>query len=122
MTGGEARMGAGMEERPDATFEALWKRVLDDWDDDRPHAALLEHAVRTAMLPELAGRYRALSADAKRGERAKKKMEAVVIAATHMLVSQKTPRTVGTHWALMAGALLLFAVMAAMLARALSSR
>ena len=75
----------------DAVFEALWKRVLDAWDDDRAHAALLEHAVRAQALPELAGRYRALADDPAKGPLAKKKLDAIVVAATNLLFSTKTP-------------------------------
>jgi hypothetical protein len=76
----------------DPVLEALWKRVLDSWDDDRPHAALLEHGVRAQALPEIAGRYRALASDAARGARAKAKLDGVVLAATQMLLSTKTPK------------------------------
>src|SRR5262249_7204662 len=30
----------------DAIFEALWKRTLEAWDDDKPHNAILDHALR----------------------------------------------------------------------------
>jgi hypothetical protein len=76
----------------DPVLDALWTRVLDAWDDDRPHAALLEHAVRAQCLPEVAGRYRELTSDAVRGTRAKAKLEGVVVAATQMLLSAKTPK------------------------------
>jgi hypothetical protein len=80
------------DDAADSVLDALWKRVLDSWDDDRPHAALLEHAVRAQVLPEIAGRYRALTADAARGARAKAKLDGVVLAATQMLLSTKTPK------------------------------
>lgn len=80
------------DEPNDAVLEALWKRVLEAWDDDRTHAALIDHAVRTQRLPEVAGHYRALSEDPERGAVARKKLDAVVLAATHMLLAMKTPR------------------------------
>jgi hypothetical protein len=80
------------DEPKDAVLEALWKRVLEAWDDDRTHAALIDHAVRTQRLPEVAGHYRALSEDPERGAVARKKLDAVVLAATHMLLAMKTPR------------------------------
>jgi hypothetical protein len=80
------------DDAPDPVLDALWKRVLDAWDDDRPHAALLEHALRAQALPVVAGRYRGLTADAVRGTRAKEKLDAVVVAATQMLLSTKTPK------------------------------
>jgi hypothetical protein len=80
------------DEPSDPVLDALWKRVLEAWDDDKPHAALIEHAVRTQALPEVAGRYRALADDPEKGARAKKKVDAVVAAATQMLMSMKTPK------------------------------
>jgi hypothetical protein len=79
------------EEGGEELFEVLWKRVLEAWDDDKPHAAILEFALRTERLPDLAGRYRALEADAEKSERAKKKLAGIVVAATQMLAAMKTP-------------------------------
>ncbi len=76
----------------DAVLDALWARVLQAWDDDRTHAAALEHAVRAQVLPQLAGRYRALVEDPERGTFAKKRLDAIVVAATQMLMSMKTPK------------------------------
>ena len=76
----------------DPVLEELWKRVLENWDDDKKHGALLEHAVRTHALPEIAGRYRLLLGDPARAALAQKKITAIVTAATEMLVSMRTPR------------------------------
>jgi hypothetical protein len=76
----------------DAVLEALWKRVLEAWDDDKTHAALLDHALREQRLPDIAGRYRALVDDAEKGAVARKKLDAIVGAATQMLLSMKTPK------------------------------
>jgi hypothetical protein len=81
-----------VSEPADPTIEALWKRALEAWDDDRPHAALLEHAARAQVLPEIAGRYRALADDPERSARAKKQLDAIVARATQMLFSTKTPK------------------------------
>ena len=80
------------EEQKDPVLEALWKRVLEAWDDDKTHAALLDHAMRSQALPEIAGRYRALSEDPEKGALAKKKLDGIVMAATQMLMSMKTPK------------------------------
>jgi hypothetical protein len=92
-------MGAETRERPaqradsaDPGLEALWQRVLDTWDDDKTHAAALEYALRTEQLPVIAGRYRALKDDPEKGERAKRRLDAIVIAATQLMMSMKTPR------------------------------
>ena len=76
----------------DAILEALWDRALRAWDDEKIHSALLDHAVRSSALPEIAGRYRALLEDPDRGAVAKKRIDAIVVAASSMLLSTKTPR------------------------------
>jgi hypothetical protein len=75
----------------DPVFEALWKRVLETWSDDKAHNALLEHAIRAEQLPVAAGRYRALKDDSEKGERARKRLDAIVIAATQMMMAMKSP-------------------------------
>jgi hypothetical protein len=80
------------DEPTDPVLEALWKRVVEAWDDDKPHAAVLEHALREQQLPELAGRYRTLVDDPEKGALAKKKLDGIVLAATQMLMSMKTPK------------------------------
>lgn len=77
--------------REDPILEALWSRALESWEDDRLHASLLEHATGTGALPEIAGRYRALVEDATKGPLARKRVDAVVSAATALLFSTKTP-------------------------------
>lgn len=94
----------------DAIFEALWKRALEAWDDDKPHAALLEHALKSEKLPDLAGRYRALKDDPEKGARAQKKIDGLVIAATQMLMATKTPPRTKTPWQWSAAAALTFAI------------
>ncbi len=76
----------------DPVLEALWARVLEAWDDDKAHTALLEHAMRAEALPEIAGRYRALTGSADKGEAARKRLDAIVVAATNMLLAMKTPK------------------------------
>ena len=80
------------DDKPDALLDALWSRVLEAWDEDKPHHALLEYAIAQQKLPELAGRYRAIKeSDAERSARAQKKLDGIVIAATHLLMAMKTP-------------------------------
>ena len=80
------------ESTKDPVLDALWDRVLGAWDDDKPHAALLEHALRSQGLPEIAGRYRSLVDDPQRGPAAKKKLELIVLTATQSLMAMKTPK------------------------------
>ena len=77
----------------DPVFEALWTRILEAWDDDKAHAAMLDHALREQRLPDLAGRYRALVDDADKGELAKKKLALIVLAATNLLYAMKPTET-----------------------------
>ena len=79
------------DEGTDPIFDALWARVLEAWDDEKTHAALLDHALREHRLPDAAGRYRALKDDPQKGAVATKKLGAIVLAATQLLFAMKTP-------------------------------
>jgi hypothetical protein len=74
----------------DPLFDVLWAKVLAAWDDDKVHGAILEYSVGAERLPDLAGHYRALSEDPTKGVRAKKRLDAIVIAATQMMMSMKS--------------------------------
>jgi len=94
----------------DELFEALWKRCLEAWDDEKPHAALLDHALKTQTLPELAGRYRKIKeTEPDKAVRAEKKINGIVVAATQILMSQKTPPRTKTplSWSLTLGLIVL---------------
>ena len=97
-----AAHGSADEASPDALFEALWTRVLGSWEDDKPHTAILEHALRTEMLPDLAGLYRAQKDVPGHAERAKKKLDALIVAATQMLMATKTEKPEKAPWQLTA--------------------
>jgi hypothetical protein len=75
------------DEPIDPVLDALWKRVTEAWEDDRTHAAALDHALRAQQLPELSGRYRALVDDPEKGAAARKRLDAIVVAATQRLMS-----------------------------------
>ena len=111
-----------MSEDQDPIFEALWKRTLEAWDDEKTHAACLEHALREKELPVLAGRYRELRDDPERGPVAKKRIDAILAAATQMLFAMKTPRPTKTPSWLFWSALLTCAVMLLYVAYALMHR
>ncbi len=85
-------------ETGDLIFDTLWTRVLESWDDDKTHAAILDYALRSERLPDLAGAYRALENDPERGERAKKQLNALVGAATALLMAKKTPELKKAPW------------------------
>jgi hypothetical protein len=79
------------ERADDPGFETLWQHVLEAWDDDKAHVAALEYALRTENLPLIAGRYRQLKGDPLKGERAQKRLDAIILAATQLMMSMKTP-------------------------------
>jgi hypothetical protein len=74
----------------DIVFQTLWGRVLEAWDDEKTHSAMLSYAINAQKLPELAGRYRDIKADPVKGALADKKVGAIVLAATQMLMSTKS--------------------------------
>jgi len=78
----------------DLLFDTMWSKVVEGWDDDKAHAAILEYAVTAERLPDLAGHYRALKDHPDKGERARKRLDAIVIAASQMMMSMKTPTNV----------------------------
>jgi hypothetical protein len=89
---GEEGSAAAAPNADEKILDALWARVLEAWDDDKPHHALLEYALRAEKLPDVAGRYRALKeADAEKAPRAQKKLDGIVIAATQMMMAMKSP-------------------------------
>jgi len=106
----------------DPIFDALWEKTLESWDDDKRHAALLDHALREKMLPDLAGKYRALRDDPERGEIAKKRIDAILNAATQMLFTMKTPKPTKTPAWMWWSAFLTCAVMLMYLAYAMLAK
>ncbi len=103
----------------DAILDALWTKTLQSWEDDKPHAALLEYAIRQERLPDLAGLYRGLRDDPQRGELAKKKLDGIVVAATQMLFAMKTPRPTKTPFWMLASAFATCAILLGWLAYAI---
>ena len=75
---------------PDPALEALWKNVLDRWDDDKAHGAFLDHCQATDQLVEAAVRYRGMAGDRDRSERAKKRLQGVAILAMARLEQSRT--------------------------------
>jgi hypothetical protein len=106
----------------DDVFEALWRRVLAEWDEDKVHRAVLEHAVRAHLLPELAARYRALQEDREKRDVVEKRLDAIVVAATQMLMATKTPPPTKVPLSITLTAFAVCAVLLVMLAWALWAR
>ena len=100
---------------PDAILEALWKRVLEAWDDDKPHQAALTYALQNERLPDIAGRYRKLLDDPDKAVRAKKKIDGIVISATQLLMATKTPPREKIPWQWTASVAAVFVLVVAFL-------
>ena len=75
----------------DAALEALWKQVVDNWDDDKPHGAFLEHCRVNDRLVEAAVRYRGMKGDHARGAVAEKKLQTIAALALTRLEVERSP-------------------------------
>jgi hypothetical protein len=82
----------------DPVGEALWAKVLEDWEDDARHAAFIAHCQMSQGLGLAAARYRVVveggdgyRALANRGEDAKKRLAGVTTLA--LMVMQSTATT-----------------------------
>ena len=104
-------------ESPDAVFEALWAKTVESWDDDKPHQAILSHAIDKQLLPVLAGRYRKIKDEGSdKSARAEKKINGIVIAATQMMLATKTPAREKLPWQWTASAAFMFVLVMSFLA------
>ena len=72
----------------DPLGEALWAKVLEDWDDDARHSAFVTHCQLEQRLGAAAARYRAVAEDgeayrsaANRAEDAKKRLVGITTLA-----------------------------------------
>jgi hypothetical protein len=74
----------------DAAFEALWKNVIDRWDEERVHGAFLEHCQVTNQLAEAAARYRGMKGDRERAAVAEKRLAGVAIVALAKLEATRS--------------------------------
>jgi len=97
-----------MNGAPDPTLEALWKRVLDAWDDDRAHGAFLDHCQSSDRLVEAAVRYRGMTGDHARAAVAEKKLKAVALLALTRLEVSRTSAPRARSEALSLSLLVLF--------------
>ena len=90
----------------DAAFEALWKNVLDHWDEDRAHGAFLELCQATDQLAEAAARYRGMKGDRDRSAVAEKRLAGIAIVALAKLEAtrSKAPPTRRTGALILAAA------------------
>lgn len=83
----------------DPALEALWKNVLNHWEQDKAHGAFLEHCQRTDQLLEAAVRYRGMAGDHQRGPVAQKRLTAITLLALAQLESGRaSDRPARRHW------------------------
>jgi hypothetical protein len=79
----------------DPILEVLWKKILDDFDDDAAHVAFIEHCRSTRQLLEAAVRYRGMSGDHARGTQAERRLSSVAALAMAGLETTRTPERQG---------------------------
>lgn len=116
----------------DATLEALWKRVVEDWNDDERHAKLVTFAQQNKLLGDVAGLYKKAAGledgspyrlDLEQTADAKKRLGGIVMLATMDLDASKTDSaTPGVLKALRIIAALILATSVVLLAWALTRR
>jgi len=92
----------------DPIFEALWKKVLDDFDDDAAHVAFIEHCRVTGTLLEAAVRYRGMAGDHARGPQAEKRLGSIAALAVAGLETARTPERHGAALAVRLALIVLF--------------
>ena len=74
----------------DAAFEALWKSVLDRWDEERAHRAFLAYCQTTDQLAEAAARYRGMKGDRDRSGVAQQRLNSIAVIALAQLEATRT--------------------------------
>ncbi len=74
----------------DAVLDALWKKVLDDWENEAAHGAFIEHCEATGQLLEAAVRYRGMAGDHARGAVADKRLKAIALLAIAGMESERS--------------------------------
>ncbi len=86
-------------DKPDPVLEGLWKRVLEDWDNDDRHGAFLNHCQATGQLVEAAVRYRGMKGDRDRGSSAEKRLGGVaILAMAHLDAERSRERPKPRRW------------------------
>jgi hypothetical protein len=74
----------------DAVLDALWKKVLDDWESERAHGVFIDHCQQTGQLLEAAVRYRGMAGDHARGAAADKRLKAIALLAITNMESERS--------------------------------
>jgi hypothetical protein len=92
----------------DPVFEAYWTRVDVEWDDADAHVKMLEYAIASSALPELAARYAKYKENITRAEFAAKRVTAITLAAVSMLEATRSPKYQRPPWPIVASAAFIF--------------
>ncbi len=91
------------------TIELLWKQVLEGWDEEKRHTALISYCRENDVLGEAARRYRAVAEDSSAGAYrsseqqradAKKHLNAIIALAMATFEAQhpKTDPKAASKW------------------------
>ena len=76
----------------DLGVDLLWKKLIDDWDNDAAHRALLEHCNEADLLVEAALRYRGVMHDERYQPKADEQLErSTALAMATIEVRRTTP-------------------------------
>jgi hypothetical protein len=87
----------------DPVLEALWKNVVDRWEDDAAHVAFIDHCQNQDALVEAAVRYRGMAGDHERSAQAQKRLGAIAVLAMARLESlrsleKRAPSRLGAYF------------------------
>lgn len=72
-------------------LDALWKKAVDNWDDDDAHRAFIDYCQAQDRLVEAAVRYRGMKGDHERGASAEKRLGAITVLAMTKLEALRSP-------------------------------
>lgn len=72
-------------------LDALWKKAVDNWDDDDAHRAFIDYCQAQDRLVEAAVRYRGMKGDHERGASAEKRLGAITVLAMAKLEALRSP-------------------------------
>ena len=75
----------------DPAVEALWRNVVERWEEDAAHHAFLQICRERGRLADAAARYRGMSGDPARREIAQKRLTAITLLAFAELEASRSP-------------------------------
>ena len=74
----------------DLGVDVLWKKLLDDWDNEAAHRALLEHCNEADFLVEAATRYRGVIEDERYQSTADEQLKRITALAIATIEVRRT--------------------------------